>query len=126
MKNISEAIDVVVQNVVASTDKNAALVESLKFCGPEMLKLDNEHFHLSIKELKSKLEDSVPEIAVALPNGGFEMNGPTRKLIAQTINGLPVGCNTEKRDILIRAITDYDEMQTSTVIGNSVGVARPK
>lgn len=114
-KYISNLVAVVVENVVASLDKTKALETSLKFFGKEILKLEDEDFRSSIKKLKSELEKAVPEFRVEQPeyakdkNEMTEMDSSTRKLIAHTINGVE-GMNPEKRDILISAITDYDEM----------------
>lgn len=108
-KKISKIIDMVVENVVNSIDKKLVLEESVKFLGKEIIKLDNDDFSASIKQLKSELEKKVPEF-LTLNHGSNEMDNPTRKLIAHTINKT-VGMDSEKREILIRAITDYDEMQ---------------
>lgn len=114
-KYIVNLVAVVVENVTASADKRKALETSLKFFGKEILKLEDEDFRTSIKKLKSELEKAVPEFRVEAPeyakdkNEITEMDSSTRKLIAHTLNATE-GMYTEKRDILIAAITDYDEM----------------
>jgi hypothetical protein len=114
-KYILNLVAVVVENVSASADKVKALETSLKFFGKEILKLEDEDFRFSIKKLKSELEKAVPEFRVEPSeyakdkNEITEMDSPTRKLIAHTINAVE-GMYPEKRDILISAITDYDEM----------------
>jgi hypothetical protein len=107
-KYILNAVDVVVENVVASIDKKKALEESVKFLGKEIIYLENEDFRFAIKQLKSKLEACVPEFLVEA-HTYKEIDASTRKLIAHTVNAVE-GMNPEKRNILIAAITDYDEM----------------
>jgi len=109
-ENILKAINMVVENVVAATDKKAALTESVKFFSTEIVDLSDNDFKISIKQLKSALEEKVPE----LTDGVNSLSKESRKLIAWAINDNKNVFAT-KRDILIKAITDYEPPETDIV-----------
>jgi hypothetical protein len=111
-EHIMNAVNIVVENVLASTDKNQALAESSKFYGTEIVKLNNEDFRTAVHLLKDTLAEKVEELSQPIKDGR-ELLGEPRKIIAHAINSVPE-VQADKRNILIAAITDYDKMTTAT------------
>jgi hypothetical protein len=109
-------------NFIAANDPEKDLEEGIKRFATAVLQLNDSEFAYSLEHLKNKLASHVTDFAQPTKDGR-ELTGPIRKRIAHAINTNP-DCGPGKRDILIKVITDYDKMQTSTAPGKRVGAGR--
>jgi roadblock/LC7 domain-containing protein len=109
-------------NYIAANDPEKDLEEGIKRFATAVLQLNDSEFAYSLEHLKNKLASHVTDFAQPTKDGR-ELTGPIRKRIAHAINTNP-DCGPGKRDILIKVITDYDKMQTSTAPGKRVGAGR--
>jgi recombination DNA repair RAD52 pathway protein len=123
-KKISELVNVVVENVLASDNKQEALKESLKFFGKEIINFNYEDFRNAIHVLKDTLTDKVEEFTQPLKYGR-ELTTAMREMVALEINETE-GNTSQKRNILIAAITDYDKYSSDSIetIANRKGFKR--
>jgi recombination DNA repair RAD52 pathway protein len=123
-KKISELVNVVVENVLASDNKQQALKESLKFFGKEIINFNYEDFRNAIHVLKDTLTDKVEEFTQPLKYGR-ELTTAMREMVALEINETE-GNTSQKRNILIAAITDYDKYSSDSIetIANRKGFKR--
>ncbi len=104
--------DYTAQFISKGTNPNDNLDEGVKRFAEAVLPLNNPELSFAIESLKNKLASVFVEFTLKTKDG-YELIGPIRKRIADVINSNP-NCNENKRDLLIKVITDYDKMQTST------------
>jgi hypothetical protein len=111
--------DYAVNFIAESGNPDAKLEEGMKRFGQAVLQLNDSEFSYSLEHLKNKLASYITDFSQQTKDGP-ELNGTIRTRIAKAINDLP-DCGPGKRDILIKVITDYDKMQTSTGVGKRLG-----
>lgn len=111
--------DYAVNFISESDNPDKSLEEGIKRFGQAVLQLNDSEFSFSLEHLKNKLSAYVTDFSQPSKDGR-ELTGTIRSRIAHAINDLP-DCGPGKRDILIKVITDYDKMQTSTAPGKRLG-----
>jgi len=114
--------DYAVNFIAESDNPDAKLEEGIKRFAKAVVQMNDSEFAYSLEHLKNKLSSYVTDFAQPTKDGR-ELTGPIRKRIAHAINSDP-DCGPGKREILIKVITDYDKMQTSTAPGKRVGATR--
>jgi hypothetical protein len=107
--------DYTVKFISESDIPSENLKEGIKRFATAALQLNELEFAFSLECLKNKLPLYVPDFAQPTKDGS-ELTAPIRKIIAETIvNNDDPKCDSSKRDVLIKVITDYDRMQNSAI-----------
>lgn len=114
--------DYAVNFIAESGNPDNKLEEGIKRFGTAVLQLNDSEFSYSLEHLKNKLSAYITDFSQPTKDGR-ELTGTIRSRIAHALNDLP-DCGPGKRDILIKVITDYDKMQTSTAPGKRLGGRR--
>ena len=114
--------DYAVNFISENANPDKALEEGVKRFGTAVLQLNDSEFSFALEHLKNKLSAYITDFSQPTKDGR-ELTGTVRSRIAHAINDLP-DCGPGKRDILIKVITDYDKMQSTTAPGKKLGGRR--
>lgn len=106
--------DYTVQFITERGNADEKLEEGIRRFSTAVLQLNDLEFAFALEHLKAKLAIHAPDFTQKYKEE-TELSSPIRQRIAQTIvNNDEPQCNLSKRDIIIKAVTDYDRMQNSS------------
>lgn len=98
--------DYAVNLIAESKDPKETLPKIMERFGKAVLNLGDSEFAYALEHMKNKLATYVPTLSVVLKDETRNLQDDVRMTIAQTINNLE-DCDKNKRDVLIRTITDF-------------------
>lgn len=115
----SACADYAVSVIASAPDKHKKLVETLKYYGESVLRLNESEFSFAIDYFKNSLAAVVSEFAYKSKEGK-ELQASVREIIAEEIYNLD-GCSDSKREIIIKVITDFHTLEGNSVVGGKNG-----